>query len=91
MPVAVGLWAPWCVPSTHLEATLASAAHRFRGRLRVGLLDVEANPRVVERYGLAGLPTLLLFQGTEVVARRVGLIPEDNLVRLLHHHLDGAA
>lgn len=85
----VGCWAPWCVPSGTLEAAFASALPRYAGRLRLTLVDLDANPRVVERHGIAGLPTILAFRNGQETARRVGLMSREGLLRFLDLHALG--
>jgi thioredoxin len=80
--VVTVFWADWCVPCRTLLPALEDAAPRHP-RLRFGTVDVDANPKLRERYGIVGLPTLLVLQGEREVARRIGLIAADNLQQLL--------
>lgn len=63
LPILVDFWAYWCGPCLLLEPVLARIAAEQTGRLRIGKLDVEANPKVTRRLGVNGLPTLILLQG----------------------------
>ena len=85
-PVAVLFWADWCLPSkTAVESVEAlSSAHQVA--LRVGLMNVDDNPRTTERYGIQGLPTLIVFRNAEPAERRVGLMSRADMVRLLQRH-----
>ncbi|HVR69628.1 MAG TPA: thioredoxin domain-containing protein [Vicinamibacteria bacterium] len=85
-PVAVVFWAEWCLPSrTAAEAIEALAAPR-RGSLRLGVLNVDENPRTTERYEIQGLPTLIVFHGAQPAERRVGLMSRADVGRLLDRH-----
>jgi thioredoxin 1 len=85
-PVAVVFWAEWCLPSRsateHMEALSEERAARFR----IGTLNVDDNPRTTERYGIQGLPTLIVFRGAEPAERRVGLMSREDVGRLLERH-----
>jgi len=83
LPVLVGFWAAWCLPSHGLAATLEAADERLEGRAAVGSVDVDRNPELARRYGVLGLPTLLLIEGGEVTLRRVGLLGREDLLALL--------
>ena len=81
LPVAVAFWAGWCVP-----CAIMNPAH-FRGRLKIGRLDVDENPQVSARYGIVGLPTVLVVEGGREAERRVGLMDSSALVKLLARHV----
>ncbi len=83
LPVLVGFWAEWCLPSHGLAATLEAADERLDGRAAVGSVDVERNPELARRYGVQGLPTILLLEGGRETLRRVGLLGRDDLLALL--------
>ena len=85
-PVAVVFWAEWCVPSRAAAETIQALAGQRRGGIRVGLVNVDENPRTTERYGIQGLPTMIVFRGAEPAERRVGLMSRGDLARLLDRH-----
>jgi len=74
LPVVVGFWAEWCVPCHMAAPALESAELQHRGRLRFGLVNFDDNPRLVERYAVRGLPTVLLMKDGRPADRRVGLM-----------------
>lgn len=78
-PVLVDFSAGWCGPCQHLAPILDAVAAAEADRLRVVKLDVDANPATATRYGIRGLPTLLLFKGGEPIASQVGLLPKARL------------
>jgi thioredoxin 1 len=85
-PVAVIFWAEWCVPSRAAVETIEALATRRRGAFRLGAVNVDENPRTTERYGIQGLPTLLVFRNGETTERRVGLMSREDVGRTLDRH-----
>ena len=86
-PVLVDFWAEWCVPCKTLLPAVQAVAEQFKGRLRVGKVNVEENEQVPVRYNITTLPTLMIFKAGKVSEQRVGLISRDNLVKLIEPHL----
>jgi thioredoxin 2 len=74
-PVLLDCWASWCGPCHMLAPTIDALAKDYAGRLLVGKLDVDANPRTAARYEVRGIPTLLVFDHGQVVDRLVGVQP----------------
>ena len=89
LPVAVAFSAQWCVPCTIMAPALEWASVHFRDRLKIGRLDVDANPAVSARYKVVGLPTVLVVEGGQEAERRVGLMDSSALVKLLARHVRG--
>jgi thioredoxin 1 len=85
-PVAVVFWADWCLPSRTAVETVEAMAEGGGVRARLGLLNVDENPRTTERYGIQGLPTLIVFRNAEPAERRVGLMSRGDVLRLLRQH-----
>ena len=88
-PVAVAFWAEWCVPCGIMAPALEWASAHFRGRLRIGRLNLDENPAVGARYNVVGLPTVMVVEGGKETARRVGLMDSAALVKLLARHVPG--
>lgn len=72
VPVLVDFWATWCGPCRSLAPHLETLATRFAGQAKVVKVDVDHDPEVAERYGIRGIPTLIVFKGGEVVDQIVG-------------------
>lgn len=76
LPVLVDLWAPWCGPCRMVSPALESLARADAGRLKLVKVNVDESPRTQQRFGVMGIPTLLLMQEGKVVARQTGAAPE---------------
>ena len=87
VPVVVGFWAEWCVPSRMAAPALETAEVLHRGKLRFGLVQYDDNPRLVERYAVQGLPTLMVVKDGRPAERRVGLMGRAALQDLLRKHV----
>ena len=81
LPVLVDLWAPWCGPCRVVAPGIEQAATTLAGRLKAVKVNVDQAPRVAERLGVQGIPTLLLLRDGREVARQVGAVPPAALVR----------
>lgn len=78
-PVLVDIWAPWCGPCRMLAPTIDQLARRWAGKLVVGKLNSDENPRVAGSLNVMGIPTLLVFKDGKVVARQSGVMGLDAL------------
>ncbi len=81
VPVLVDLWAPWCGPCRIIAPGVEQAAQRLAGRLKAVKVNVDQAPRVAERLGVQGIPTVLLLRDGREVARQVGAVPPPALLR----------
>lgn len=86
-PVLVEFTADWCPPCKMIAPVLAQIARDESDRLKVVAIDVDANPETTRRYGVLGMPTLVLFTGGEVVSQTVGARPRAAILRELEPHL----
>lgn len=90
LPVLVDVWAPWCGPCRMVSPMVERAAREAAGRLQVVKVNADEAPDVASRFGVRGIPTLLLFRDGKEVARRVGAMPESELRAWLAPHVQPA-
>jgi len=83
LPVLVDYWAEWCGPCRMIAPILDDIAEEYAGRLRVAKLNIDDNPATPPRYGIRGIPTLMLFKGGEVVGQKVGALSKSQLSAFL--------
>ena len=89
-PVLVDFWAAWCAPCRMLAPTVESVAEKYAGSARVVKLNVDDNPSVSQRYGIKGIPTLILFKNGKEEERIVGATSEAAISRILDKHVSAA-
>ncbi|HSW50650.1 MAG TPA: thioredoxin [Bryobacteraceae bacterium] len=87
LPVLVDFWAEWCGPCRMMEPTIDSIATDYAGKVKVGKLNVDDNGTTATRYGIRGIPTLLLFKEGRVVEQRVGAVGKTEVQKMLDSHL----
>jgi thioredoxin 1 len=83
----VDFWASWCMPCSQLAKTLEVLSDQYAGKMDFCKIDVDANEATSARFGIRGLPTVLLFHKGEVVDQSVGNVPLQTLVTLVEKHL----
>jgi thioredoxin 1 len=83
VPVLVDFWATWCGPCQTMGPIVDNVAVEYQGRVKVMKMNVDSNPLTPSKFGIRGIPTLLLFQNGEVVDRIVGAVPKSQVDNLL--------
>lgn len=87
VPVLVDYWAAWCGPCKVIAPLLDEIAVEFAGRVKVAKLDIDDNKEVPARYGIRGIPTLMLFKNGAVEATKVGALSKSQLTAFLTQNL----
>ena len=86
-PVLVDFWAAWCAPRRALAPTVDSIAAEYKGRVKVGKLDVDANGSTAARFNIRGIPTLLVIKDGQVKEQIVGAVEKSVITKALDKHL----
>lgn len=82
-PALVDFWASWCAPCRAIAPIVDEMAQEYAGKLRVVKVNVDDNPGTPGKYGVRGIPTLILFKGGKVVDQLVGAVPRNQIKELI--------
>jgi thioredoxin 1 len=82
-PVLIDFWAPWCAPCRAIAPVVEELAREYAGKLKVVKMNVDDNPNTPSRYGVRGIPNLILFHGGQVKEQIVGAVPKSQLVKAI--------
>ena len=82
-PVLIDFWAPWCAPCRAIAPVMEELAQEYAGKLKVVKMNVDENPQTPSRYGVRGIPNLILFQGGQVKEQIIGAVPKTQLVKAI--------
>jgi len=83
----IDCWAPWCGPCVALAPAIKKLAKEYAGKMFIGKLNVDENPRTAERFQIFSIPTMLIMKNGKEVDRIVGLVPKNHVEAVLKKHL----
>ena len=79
-PVLVDYWAEWCGPCKQIGPSLEEISDEMNGKIIVAKLNIDENPQAASKYGVKGIPTLMLFNKGELASTKVGALPKNKIV-----------
>jgi len=87
IPVLVDFWAEWCGPCRMLAPTIEELAREYSGKVKIGKVNVDQNQDLAEKYGIRGIPTLILFKNGHIAEQTVGVQSKEALQKMINKHL----
>ena len=87
LPVLVDYWAEWCGPCRMIAPILDEVSHEYAGRLNVAKVNIDENQATPAKYGVRGIPTLMLFKNGNIEATKVGALSKSQLTAFIDSHI----
>lgn len=86
-PILVDFWATWCQPCKVIAPHLERLSEEYKGKARIGKMDVDENPNVPTKYGIMSIPTLILFKDGKVAEQIVGASSKEAIAAMIRRHV----
>ncbi len=85
-PIVVDFWAEWCGPCKQIAPALDEIAGEMDGKVAIAKVNIDENPNTPGKYGVRGIPTLMMFKGGELISTKVGVQPKGKLVEWINEN-----